>query len=202
MTAARTGIAALIVAVAASAAGPAPRAQGPDDGNPREFMTDRGKARVFVPDATSRGAWPGTWMYKSRDFYIALWLRPVGDGLEAKLQFMGVTTPESFETDWRGKTEYYVAGERASFSLDLGDVTPDRFRGKWVWEVEFTDSGRSEVGTFEAFRSDDGLHLNIVWDELARTLRRHDQERTLVAAPVWTFRKVSTRLILWDEVPF
>jgi len=202
MNSVRAAVASLVVFAAAASLGPSVLAQSPEDGDPREFMTDRGKGRVFVPESTSRGDWSGTWMYKSRDFYIALWLRPGEDGLDAKLQYMGVTSAEAFETDWSGNAEYYVAGEKAKFSLALSEVTADRFRGTWSWDVQFYDSGRTERGTFVAYRSGYGIDLSVVWDELAKTIRRYSDSRTLVAAPVWTFRKVSNRLLLWDEVPF
>jgi len=168
----------------------------------KEFRTDVGRGRVFVPAPTSEGNWDGTWMYKSRDFYLALWARSVDGKPELKLQYMGLATPEAFETDWSGDAVYYVAGEQATFHLAVEEGGADRFRGRWDWDVQFQDSGRTERGSFEGYRSGDGRTLNLEFDKLERIISRLGKEKHLVASPVWSFRKVSRRLIRWDEIPF
>ena len=105
MPALRTILATALIAAAALSAAPARSASSP-----------YGEMGVFAGDRTNAGDWTGTWIYVWRDGRMALWLRPGKDGkLEARFQFQSTSSPETFETDWSGKSTYYLSGEPATF---------------------------------------------------------------------------------------
>jgi hypothetical protein len=162
-----------------------------------------GRSVVVVPDRTDQGSWDGTWVYANRDAKYALWLRTNAEGRpEARLKYQSISSPETFETGWDGKASYALAGMPVTFALTFERADAVVLVGSWNWDAEFGDSARTEVGTFEAFRSGDGRSMVLRFKSYARTVRRKDKVRTAEALPVWTFRKVSKREALWDELPF
>ena len=162
-----------------------------------------GRAVIVVPDRTDKGSWDGTWVYANRDAKYALWLRTSQEGRpQARLRYQSISSPEGFETGWDGKASYALAGQPVTFVLGLDQADANVLAGSWDWNAEFADSARIEKGTFEAFRSGDGRSLVLHFKSYQRMVRRKDNVRTTEALPVWTFRKVSKREALWDELPF
>jgi hypothetical protein len=157
---------------------------------------------VVVPDRTSEGNWDGTWVFATRDAKYALWLRTTRGRTQARLRYQSISSPETFETDWDGKVTYALAGMPVTFALTFERADPLLLEGTWDWNAEFADSARKESGAFEAFRSGDGRSLVFRFKSFQRTVRRKENVRTTEALPVWTFRKVSKRQALWDELPF
>lgn len=162
-----------------------------------------GRAVVILPDRTDEGNWDGTWVFATRDAKYALWLRTSEEGkAQARLRYQSISTPEGFETDWEGKASYALAGAPVTFAMNLERAEAHVLAGTWDWDAEFPDSARKEVGKFEAFRAGDGRSLVLHFTSYQRSVRRKDKVRTTEALPVWTFRKVSKREALWDELPF
>jgi hypothetical protein len=162
-----------------------------------------GRAAVVVPDRTDQGSWDGTWVYANRDAKYALWLRTSPEGRpEARLQYQSLSSPETFETGWDGKASYALSGQPVTFALTFDQADAFVLTGSWNWDAQFPDSARQEIGTFEAFRAGDGRSLVLRFKSYKRVVRRKDNVRTTEALPVWTFRKVSKREALWDELPF
>jgi hypothetical protein len=189
----RTALAAATVLLAAAALVPA--------------VADRGfygKTGVFAGERTTAGEWAGTWMYVSRDGRMALWLRAGKDGLpEARLQYQSTANPETFETDWSGKTTYYLSGQAATFEIRLARRERDDLAGRWEWLVDFGDSGRSETSDFRIYRVGDGRSLALEFQKgYVKALRRGDRITKQEIPPVITFVKASRRLVLWDELPW
>jgi hypothetical protein len=161
-----------------------------------------GRAAVIVPERSDAGDWDGTWVFVTRDARYALWLRTEEGKVRTRLRFQSVSTPEAFETGWDGNATYTLAGYPVTFALGLDAADAKTLAGRWAWDAEFPDSARKETGTFEAFRSGDGRSLVLRFKSFERTVRRRDDVRTYRTLPVWTFRKVSKREVLWDEIPF
>jgi hypothetical protein len=162
-----------------------------------------GRAVVIVPDRTDEGTWDGTWVFATRDAKYALWLRTGESGKpEARLRYQSTSNPEKFETGWDGKASYALSGAPVTFHLNLESGDLRSLAGTWDWDVEFPDSARKETGRFEAFRSGDGRSLVLRFTSYQKSVRRKDKVRTTEALPLWTFRKVSKREALWDELPF
>jgi hypothetical protein len=173
---------------------------------PRRIKGDlpiAGRVGTAVPERTDAGVWEGTWYYVYRDGWMALWIRPGGDGKpEVKLRYQSLATSEAFETDWNGRATYYLAGQPATFELSLDERTDTTIRGRWRWDVQFEDSGRTETGRFQMYRAADGRQLVLRFDEWELVIRRRDQIKRYSRPPAWTFVKASKRLVLWDEIPF
>lgn len=163
---------------------------------------DYGKTAVARGTPTSAGQWDGSWVYVSRDDRFALFMRTVGGKPEAKLQYQSLAHPEAFETDWNGKSTYYLAGHTAIFDLAITSRTKDRIEGTWNWQVEFADSGRSETGKFKMYRIDNGRKLMIAFDSFERQIRRGTELQRFPSTPAIGFTKASKRVVLWDELPF
>ena len=162
-----------------------------------------GHAVVVVPQRTDQGSWDGTWVYANRDAKYALWLRtgPYGRP-EARLKYQSISSPETFETGWDGKADYALSGKPVTFALLFQSADANVLAGTWNWDAEFGSAARLETGTFEAFRAGDGRALILRFKSYERAVRKRDTVRKNEALPIWTFRKVSKRLALWDELPF
>jgi hypothetical protein len=162
-----------------------------------------GTSVVIVPQRTDQGNWDGTWVYANRDAKYALWLRtPVGGRPEVRLRYQATSSPETFETGWDGKATYALSGQPVTFAFVLERADADVLAGTWNWNAQFGRSSRTETGTFEAFRAGDGRALVLRFKSYERVVKRKDNVRTTQALPIWTFRKVSKRHALWDELPF
>jgi hypothetical protein len=169
---------------------------------PREFATPWGRGAVLVPDPVAAGTWDGSWVYANRDQRMALYIRTVDGRPEVKFQYQSLAGPEAFESDWTGKATYYLSGSPVEFELAIVDADAAEMRGTWNWHVEFSDSGRSERGTFRLYRINDGRDLAVVFQEYERVIRRFDRVSRWDNPPVWVFNKASKRIVLWDELPF
>ncbi len=162
-----------------------------------------GRTGIGAPERTDAGVWDGTWYYVYRDGRFGIWIRRGKDGKpELKLQYQSLSAPEAFETDWSGKATYYLSGQPATFEIQLDQRDEKTMHGRWKWEVQFEDSGRTESGTFTLYRAGDGRQMVMKFDPLERVIRRRDQVKRYNVASTWTFLKGSKRLALWDELPF
>lgn len=163
-----------------------------------------GRSDVFRGDPTSAGTWTGSWVYVSRDQHWAMWLREGDKGkVEVKLQYQAQGAPETFETDWSGTAEYYLAGTPVKFELKLTKVGPDRLEGTWRWIASFADSERIETAEVSMYRVGYGRSLVLDFgDNYQRIVRRGGKESKVTTPTVWGFTKVSKRLALWDELPW
>ncbi|MDH3627701.1 MAG: hypothetical protein OEV00_13975 [Acidobacteriota bacterium] len=159
-------------------------------------------AAELPQDATLEGDWFGTWIYASRDHRFAAWIQMDGKRPEIKFRFQAMGSGESFITDWRGQATYHEReGEGVfSFKMDQGDA--DQFSGQWDWELVFPTSSRTESSPVRGYRANDGRDLRIEFQDHNRTLVRGGRRMSSDATFVWSFRKVSRRHILWDELPF
>jgi len=184
--------AAALAALSAAALAPSSHAQGMD----RDF----GKEAVLIPERTDAGVWDGTWFFVSRDSRMVIWLRTVGGKPELKLQYQSLANAEVFETDWSGRSSYYLAGEPATFECLPTSRDANTIQGTWNWKLEFEDSARVEVGTFTMFRAGDGRQLVMRFDKLERQVRRNNDVKKYDLKTSWTFTKASKRILLWDEV--
>jgi hypothetical protein len=163
-----------------------------------------GKSRVQVPQATDDGSWGGTWFYASRDFRVALWLRPGENGPlpDYRFQLRRAGTEEHFATDWKGQATYDLSGSPGKFSMTLVDGDADELSGSWDWTVDFIDSARGEHSPIRVFRIGDGRNLAIHFEDFRIELTRGGETQVIDTEQIWTFRKASRRMLGWDELPF
>jgi len=166
-------------------------------------INSRGRMAISVPNPTDRGEWNGTWIYVNRDYNFALWLseedgKPIG-----KIRFRGNgNLVESFETDWQGVADYNVQGFPARFELRFEEAGPDAIKAVWDWDLDFQGSSRRETGDVEMFRAGDGRQLVMHFKEFKRVIESSSGDRVHQYPQAWTFRKLSRRLALWEELPF
>jgi hypothetical protein len=149
---------------------------------------------------TDRGSFHGTWTYVNRDGRTVLWIDTSGKTLRVKMQYQGTSKPEGFVTDWDGNATYIFAGEPGTFELRTTEANENRIRGTWFWDVQFESVGRSERGTFTLYRVGDGRQLVLDFSEYEKVLRKGDKVSRYEGPASWTFKKVSRRIALWDEV--
>jgi hypothetical protein len=160
---------------------------------------------VFVPEDTGEGVWDGTYVFSCRDFKMALWMRTREGKPEMKLRYQGIQAPEAFETDWNAKATYYLSGQPAIFEVTTTSRDARRIEGSWHWDVQFSDSGRTDDAAFSVYRSGTGRNVVFKFNRVERQMRRREEVKRfpVVPPPVWTFRKVSKRIdVLWEELPF
>ena len=188
-------IAAAVLALAALPANPAP-----PTGKPQPQPTRPSPFTQAI--AVQAGTFDGTWMYVNRDAQYALWLRTKDGKREVKLQFRSLSTPETFETDWSGRAEYYLAGTPVAFDIKLLGGDAEELKASWSWNVAFKDSGRRETSDLRMVRTGFGRDLRMEFLTYERTIQR-GTERSVIKGPMaWTWVKVSARELLWDELPF
>src|SRR5262245_41852039 len=129
----------LLATVAASSAQDEPPDQAP-------------AASDGLPGLTTEGEWHGTWTYINRNEQVMLWIDGHGERPKVKVQYFSLVTPEAFQTDWDGIATYELAGEPATFHMEVTSGDANRIDGTWLWDVQFSAAGRSERGSFTLYR--------------------------------------------------
>lgn len=164
---------------------------------------DRFKTRsVRVPERTDAGNWDGTYWYVSRDLHVAMWIRTT-DGLpEIRLQMLHLVGPEEFLTDWKGEATYEARNGEGDFAMLLGERDANTIKGSWSWNLRVGDSVRRQLGEVTLFRSGVGREVVVLFDPYKVYLGKIGEENWREVDQVWTFRKASTRLVRWEELPF
>ena len=157
---------------------------------------------AFKPNPrTDAGNWSGTWIYKSRQQRIVLWLREDSSGKpEYRLQYQSLSTSEAFTTDWAGRAEYTVTGTDALFNLAAGKRDENTIAGTLEWDLQFEKAGRRKAGEFRMYRGGDGRHLIMHFFNYTVTIRRDDKVASDQTDSAWTFLKASRRLVRWEEI--
>jgi hypothetical protein len=153
-------------------------------------------------EETTAGSFDGSWMYVNRDSRFALWVRTVGGVPQVKIQYQSLANPEAFETDWDGKSLYYMAGSPVTFELKLGQCTSDRIVGKWLWEVTIGASMRRESADVVIYRTGFGRTLVMDFQNYEKTILNAGRNKIMKSPMVWTWVKISNRELLWEEFPF
>jgi hypothetical protein len=162
-----------------------------------------GRMGLSLPEPTANGVWEGTWLYVSRDVILAMWLTEEQGKLIAKFRFEGtLRATEAFETDWTGKASYFVQDHPGTFEFTLKETGPDVIEADWDWVLDMRGSLRSEKSDIEMFRAGDGRRLVMFFKVFERVIESGGSRKVHDAPQAWTFRKMSRRLVLWEELPF
>lgn len=152
---------------------------------------------------TDEGCWEGTWLYLSRDLKMILWIREDEEGVpEVKLRLRTSTTKELIETDWNGKAEYHHQGMPGTFEIRKTRGDRNTIDGEWIWLVEGEDYRRGQEGTFQIYRGTDGRQAVVSFDRFVRFIESGDDKKRHESSNAWGFRKVSRRLVRWEEIGF
>jgi len=163
-----------------------------------------GRTSVLLPPQTDSGSFDGTWFYVNRDLRIAMWMQTVDGKVQAKFQILRTGMNETFSTGWDGRATYNpgVGNGEGSFRLDLAKTTADRLEGTWEWALRFHDSSRVETSEVAFYRSADGRQMTMHFPTYKLEIARYEDVSTWEVPQLWTFRKISRRHLLWDEMPF
>ena len=159
-------------------------------------------SNVLPEDASLDGNWHGTWIYVSREHRFALWVQMQGDHVEVRLRYQSMGSGESFQTDWNGQATYVVNRGNGTFSFDITKSDENLLFGDWFWRLEYPNSSRTETSPIRMYRIADGRMLRIEFPEFERTLVKRDKRTHSKVNHSWSFRKISRRILLWDELPF
>jgi len=178
----------LLVAVALLAATPL-------DGSAQQHY---GRTVIDVPEPTDEGRWYGTWYHSTRDIRVALWVREGEEGLpEMRMRYLDVSNVESFATEWDGAAEYIHREKQGQFALTLTGQDEKGIHADWNWVVGEGPSLRYEKGKIYINRAGDGRQLVFHFYEFEKMVNR----KRIVTPKVWTFRKMSRRLVRLEELP-
>ena len=158
------------------------------------------RASERLQPSTDAGTWHGTWTYTNRDEQMILWIDEEGEKPRVKVQYVSKVTPEAFVTDWNGAVTYELAGQPASFHIDVAEADENRIEGTWLWDIQWENAGRTERGVFTLYRVSTGRQLLIDFSEYDKALRRGGKVSRYSGAASWGFKKVSKRHALWQEV--
>jgi hypothetical protein len=169
---------------------------------PPEMTPIPGKIAVMTPEPVSMGSFGGTWLYVNRDGRFALWVRTENGATRARVQFQSIVTPESFESDWNGEANYFVAGAPVRFEQKIARADSQRMDGTWFWNLDAGTTGRKEESGLVFQRTGTGRMLAMEFTSFRRTFRKAGENKVVQMPQVWTWTKVSKRELLWDELPF
>ncbi len=190
----------LALALSAGAAGqdPPPRITNRE----LPIKSSLGRMGLGLPEPTSKGNWEGTWMYISRDVHLALWIAEDKGKPIVKFRYEGsLRGSESFETDWTGKARYFVENHPGTFEFTLKETGPDLIEADWDWVLDMRGSSRTETSDIEMYRAGDGRQLVMYFKDFERVVLSQGQRKVHNFPQAWTFRKMSRRLVLWEELP-
>jgi len=166
------------------------------------FTSSLGRTAIGLPEATDRGTWDGTWIYVSRDVRMALWLTRDKGKTIAKIQFQGtISGDEAFETDWTGTANYSVQDLPGIFEFTLKNDDPDRLEADWYWSLDLRGSSRTENADIQMYRAGNGRRMVMYFKDFERIVKSGGNTRRFALPQAWTFRKLSRRLALWEELP-
>jgi hypothetical protein len=157
---------------------------------------------VQKDEPTSAGSFDGTWIYVNRDMHFALWIRTRNGVPQVKVKYQSLASPEAFESDWEGKSLYYLAGNPVDFELKLGESTSDRIVGKWTWVLTVGNSLRRETADIEMYRTVYGRTLLMDFGNYEKTITSDGKSKIFQAPVVWNWAKISNRELLWEELPY
>lgn len=169
---------------------------------PQSLTPIPGKIGVMAADPVTAGTFDGTWMYVNRDARYAMWIREEKGKPQIRVQYQSLATPEAFETDWSGKSSYFMSGSPVTFELKLKSADPDRIAGSWRWNLDAGSSGREESADVVLRRTGHGRTLLLEFNNFERTYTRNGVPRTVRLPVAWNWQKVSKRELLWDEMPW
>jgi hypothetical protein len=157
---------------------------------------------IMKAEETTAGSFDGTWIYVNRDAHFAMWIRTKNGKRQVRLQYQSLAGPEAFETDWDGKSVYYMGGKPVTFELKLATESPDKLTGSWQWVLKFEGTGRAETADLLIYRTTYGRTMQMDFKNYARTITRGGVDRTMRVPTSWAWTKVSKRELLWQELPF
>ncbi|RMF70698.1 MAG: hypothetical protein D6738_15465 [Acidobacteria bacterium] len=165
------------------------------------------------PQPTDTGTFLGTWARVEPGQRQALQVRRTDDGRwEVRLYWW---TSEDFlvDTGWTGAVDYRWRGHAGRIALEVDQQASDgsRIRARWSREQDGERASHlSEQGPVEIYRAGqrgeklafvvDPLRLSVEVGEPIAPYELDARERT--TRRVWIMRKVSRRLIGWDEIPW
>lgn len=160
--------------------------------------------RILIdkPEATTAGAFEGTWLYVNRDARFALWSRMKNGTPQVKVQYQSLAGPEAFESDWDGKAVYYLAGNPVTFEMKLGPSTADKIVGRWFWELKIGEAHRLETADVVLHRTHYGRSMLMDFQNYERVITKGGADKVTKLPMVWSWIKVSKRELIWDELPF
>jgi hypothetical protein len=162
---------------------------------------DFGRSTILVEEPTDAGTWNGSWYYVSRDYQVGLWFRGEPQAPELKLRLTKLATGEGFETDWTGVANYRHDGKPGEMSISMFHRDANRIEGDWNWRLGRGELARTEVAKLTLYRTADGRSLTMHFEGLERSYGGPRPVR-LNFPQVWSFAKASSRLVLWEELPF
>jgi hypothetical protein len=159
--------------------------------------------KMIPPPARSdAGDWTGTWYYVNRDSRFVFWIQ-LEQGLpQVKVRYLSLSNLEGFETDWQGQAQYDHQGSPVTFSLDLVERDANTIKGKWSWELLRANGVRRETADVTMYRALDGRQLAVVFENYKRIVVAGDERLEVANDFSWSFRKASSRMVRWDELPF
>lgn len=178
------------------------RAGGVEKDLPPELSPDPGKAAVMMATPVTEGSFDGTWMYVNRDSHFAMWIKTEGGKARMRIQFQSITTPEAFETDWSGKSNYYLTGRPVTFEFKIGTSDAGKITGTWAWDMENDFTGRKETADIVLQRTGFGRTMVMAFNNYEKTLRKNGTARTFKLPVAWNWTKISKRELLWSELPW
>jgi hypothetical protein len=160
------------------------------------------RSAVALPERSDAGEWDGTWFYLNRSMRMVLWLETENGTPRLKIEYASDAPNERFTTDWDGEAAYIAAEHHGRFSLRITEADADTIRGAWSWILDFGERSRQEAADVTLYRTGDGRRLVMQFDGHERVLISPSGVSPLLSETAWTFRKVSKRLALSDELPF
>ncbi|MCP3982271.1 MAG: hypothetical protein GY716_23455 [bacterium] len=148
------------------------------------------------------GTWNGTWVYVNRDGRWVFWIREKGKRPEIKLRYLGRSNLEGFETDWNTAADYTFRAAPVTFALSDIKADANTIEGSWDWNLVVGISSRKEHADISMYRTFRGRMAVVHFRNYEKVVNNRGKIETHTPEHAWTLRKVSNRIVSWEEILF
>lgn len=177
-------------------------AQKQSEMKPKGTRGNRVQGKWIIPTPTEQGIFTGTWFYIDRNMRFVFFIKEEDGIHKIKIRWeMG--NDESFETDWDGKCLYKFRGYDGIVNLEISNPNDrNNLKGKWKWQYLTDTVERVEQSEIEIYRSENGRKLVWLLPDFERIIKKGDNSRRYAYENMHILRKVSDRIIDWEDIPF
>lgn len=155
-----------------------------------------------IPAKTEEGIFTGTWYYIDRDMQFAFFIKEEEGQNKIKIRWK-MRSGEEFETGWDGRCQYMFRGYEGKANLKISNPhDKNELKGDWEWIYTTDTMTRTERAAFTIYRAEDGRKLVWMLPDFERIIQGEKKSKIYAYEDMHIFRKVSDRIVDWDDIPF
>ncbi len=169
---------------------------------PKGSPSSKAQGVRTIPAKTEEGSFAGTWFYIDRDKRFAFFIKEEDGNNMLKVRWK-MRGGEEFETGWDGKCQYMYKGYEGKASLVISNPKDrNELKGEWEWTYATDTMTRIERSNFTIYRAEDGRKLVWMLPDFERIIQSGEQSKKHSYEDMHIFRKISDRIVDWEDIPF